>query len=246
MAGLEPQVRVYQNPEVLAHAAATLFADTSNDAIAKRGVFRTCLSGGKTPEHLYSLLAQRPYRDLISWPLLHAFWGDERCVPAEDLNNNYRQARELLLSHVPVPMENIHRVRTELDPELAAEDYALVLRRNAQPPLEWPRFDLILLGLGDDGHTASLFTGIPLDLKKPAMAVQAATANPPGWRVTLTPEVLNAGRRVVFLVQGAEKSRIVANVLYGGAETGQLPAKSIRPVDGELIWLLDQGAAANN
>jgi 6-phosphogluconolactonase len=187
------------------------------------------LSGGKTPESLYALLAGVPYRELIDWTRVHAFWGDERCVPVEDLNNNYRQARELLLAHVGVPTENIHRVRTELDPELAAEDYALVLRRYAEPPLSWPRFDLVLLGLGDDGHTASLFPGAPLEVDTPTLAVEAAPSDRSRWRVSLAPAVFNSSRRVVFLVQGAGKSKIVASVMYGKSNPEQLPAQRISP-----------------
>jgi 6-phosphogluconolactonase len=159
---------------------------------------------------MYLILAQRPLCDLVDWPQVHFFWGDERCVPPEDLNSNYRTARELLLSHVQVPAEHIHRMRTEMEPELAAQDYALVLGRSADPPLQWPRFDLVLLGLGKDGHTASLFPGASLS------PGQAAAAN---------------------------KSGIVASILYGAFEPERLPAQKIRPSDGELIWLLDAGAA---
>jgi 6-phosphogluconolactonase len=245
MAGVEPDTRVFKDPEALNHAAAALFIETANQAISQRGQFLVCLSGGRTPAGMYALLARSPYRELIDWPRLHVFWGDERCVPAEDLNSNYRQAHDLLLSHVPVPPENIHRVRTELDPEPAAEDYALVLRMNSSPPLNWPRFDLILLGLGEDGHTASLFPGSREETSRPTVAVKADLQDQPSWRVSMTPSVLNWGRRIVFLVQGAGKSKVVAGVLYGVWQPEQLPAQRIRPEDGELIWLLDAGAASS-
>jgi len=245
MAGLGPDVRVFQDPEVLSHAAAALFVETANQAITQRGQYLVALSGGKTPERLYALLAQSPYRELIDWPKLRAFWGDERCVPAEDLNSNYRQARDLFLSHVPVPPENVRRVRTELEPGLAAEDYALALRKNASPPLQWPRFDLVLLGLGEDGHTASLFPHSPLETMKPTLAVMAPGQDRSGWRVTMTPPVFNSAHRVVFLVQGVGKSKIVASILYGEPNPELWPAQRIRPEDGELIWMLDTGAAAN-
>jgi 6-phosphogluconolactonase len=181
---------------------------------------------------------------LVSWPSVHVFWCDERCVPAEDLSSNYRQARELLLSRVPVAAQNIHRVRTELDPELAAADYALTLRRFADPRLAWPRLDLVLLGLGTDGHTASLFPGSPLEATEATWAVSAPANHPGNERVTLTVPVLNAARSVVFLVHGAGKAGIVASVLYGDAQPGLLPAQRIRPDDGALIWMLDTSAAA--
>jgi len=246
MAVIGSDIRVFQDPEALSQAAAAIFAETANQAIAERGEFRVALSGGKTPERMYALLAQSPHRELIDWHRLHAFWGDERCVPPEDLHSNYRQIRDILLSHVPVPLENIHRVRTELDPGPAAEDYARVLRRNADPPLEWPRFDLVLLGLGEDGHTASLFPGSPMQTTRATLAVALQGEGRQSWRVTMTPAVFNSGRRVVFLVLGAGKSRIVASVLHGETKPDKLPAQRIQPEAGELIWMLDAGAAANS
>ena len=244
MAGIAPEVRVFTDADALAQAAATLFTETARDAISQRGRCMVCLSGGSTPSRTYALLAQGPLRHLIDWPRLLFYWGDERCVPPEDLNSNYRLAREMLLAKVPVLNENVHRVRTELGPDLAAEDYALTLNRNAEPPLRWPRLDLVILGLGEDGHTASLFPAASPPPGLAVFAVEARGAAPPGWRVSLTPEVFNSARRVVFLVQGAGKSAIVARVLYGPYEPESLPAQMIHQTDGEVIWLLDSGAAA--
>jgi 6-phosphogluconolactonase len=244
MAAVEPDVRVFLDLPALHGAAADIFVEASARATAERGRFLVCLSGGSSPSPLYSLLAESPYRDLVSWPSVHVFWCDERCVPAEDLSSNYRQARELLLSRVPVAAHNIHRVRTELDPELAAADYALMLRKFADPPLAWPRLDMVLLGLGTDGHTASLFPGSPLGAAESTWAVSAPANHPGTRRVTLTVPVFNAARRVVFLVHGTGKAGIVASVLYGDAQPALLPAQRIRPDDGELIWLLDTSAAA--
>jgi 6-phosphogluconolactonase len=245
MAGVEPDVRVFKDPEALGEAAATIVAESANQAVSERGVFLLCLSGGKTPQLLYERLARAPMRDLIDWSHVQVFWGDERCVPAEDLRSNYRLAHELLLSHVPIPAENIHRVRTELDPELAADDYSLVLQMKAKAPLKWPRFDLVLLGLGEDGHTASLFPSLPIDPEAAVMTVDPKDPQRPNLRVTLTPAVFNSGRRVVFLVQGAGKSKVAASVLYGERQPDVLPAQLIQPGDGELIWMLDAGAAAS-
>jgi 6-phosphogluconolactonase len=192
---------------------------------------------------MYAILAQPPQRDLVDWRRVHFYWGDERCVPPEDLKSNYRTARELMLGKVTVPHENIHRVRTELEPELAAQDYALTLGRSAEPPLRWPRLDLVLLGLGEDGHTASLFPGVSIAAGSAAVAVRVEGATPQEWRVSLTPEVLNSARTIVFMVQGAAKAAIAARVLYGDHQPEQLPAQLIRPVDGDLIWLLDAAAA---
>jgi 6-phosphogluconolactonase len=242
---VKPDVRIYRDLEALSTAAANLFAETATEAVADRGRFLVCLSGGTSPARLYELLAQRPYRESVPWAQLRAYWGDERCVPAEDLQSNYRQAREALLGRVPVAAQHTHRIRTELEPQLAASDYARVLRLGATPPLAWPRFDLVLLGLGEDGHTASLFPGAEMDPTAATAAVQGQYQNRPSWRVTLTPQVFNSARKIVFLVSGAAKSKIVATVLYGDSRPAELPAQRILPTDGELIWLLDTGAAAN-
>ena len=244
MAGVSPDVRVFTDAEALSQAASAIFVETSREAINERGLCRICLSGGTSPRRMYTILSDKPQRELIDWHQMHFFWGDERCVPPEDLNSNYHTARELLLSQVPVPPENIHRVRTELGPELAAQDYTLTLNRLAEPPQPWPRFDLALLGLGSDGHTASLFPGTEIEPGIATIAVDRAEAEPPGWRVSLTPAVFNSARKVAFLVQGARKAAIVARVLYGTQEPDVLPAQLIRPEEGELIWLLDSGAAA--
>ena len=244
MAKLKPDLRIFDHVEALSLAAAELFIETSIQAIAQRGRFLVALSGGNTPTELYQLLAQTPYRERINWQKLHAFWGDERCVPIGDLENNYRQAYEVLLGRVPIPPENIHRVRSELEPEAAAEDYARALKDFATPPLDWPRFDLVLLGMGNDGHTASLFPGSEVTAATPTLAVTAQYEDRPANRVTLTPLVFNAARRILFLVSGESKSETLANVLYGEYQPEKLPAQRIRPTDGELIWMVDKTAAS--
>jgi 6-phosphogluconolactonase len=244
MAGIGPDVRVFTDAESLSQAAASIFTETAGEAIQQRGQCRISLSGGDSPQRLYAILAASPQRDLVVWEKVHFFWGDERCVPSEDINSNYHVARELLLSHVGALPENIHRVRTELEPDLAAQDYSLTLNRHAEPPLKWPRFDLVLLGLGDDGHTASLFPHASFEAGQTAVAVHQSGAKPPGWRVSLTPEVFNSARKVMFLVEGAHKSAIAASVVYGAFRPDLLPAQQIRPSDGDLIWLMDAGAAS--
>lgn len=244
MENIKPDVRIFGDLASLSEAAAVLFIESSARAIMDRGRFLVALSGGNTPLKLYELLAQSPYREQVAWPNVHVFWGDERCVPPEDLENNYRQAREVLLSHVPIPTENIHRVQSDLEPETTAINYALVLKQFASPPLDWPRFDLALLGMGEDGHTASLFPGSEVNVPVPTLTVTAQYQNRPARRVTLTPIVLNAARRIIFLVSGESKSETLANVLYGEYRPEQLPAQRIRPTDGELIWLVDQSAAS--
>jgi len=243
VADFNPDIRITLDLDALSQAAARLFAETSSEAITRRGHFLVALSGGSTPARLYGLLANAPYDKQVDWPRLHVFWGDERCVPPDDSGSNYRQAQDGLLSRVPIPQQNIHRVRGELAPAEAAREYAVTLVEFPSPPLTYPRFDLVLLGMGEDGHTASLFPGSEVDLPSITEPVTAHYQGRPANRVTLTPRILNAARRVAFLVSGESKSATVANVLKGSYRPELLPAQRIRPVDGELIWLLDKAAA---
>ncbi len=246
MMNTKSNIRIFDNLESLSRGAAELFIETATLAILQRGQFLVALSGGNTPKELYKLLAQPPYCEQIDWTLIHAFWGDERCVPMEDLENNYRQAQEVLLGRVPISAENIHRIHSDLEPDAAAEDYARVLKGFASPPLDWPRFDLVLLGMGDDGHTASLFPGSEVNVPSPTLAVTAHYQGRPANRVTLTPLVFNAAHRIIFLVSGESKAQTLADVLYGEYQPEKLPAQRIRPADGELTWMVDQMAASNS
>ncbi len=243
MAAIKPDVRIFEDLDALSQAAASLFIESCASAVAVRGRSLVALSGGNTPIQLYDLLARSPYTEQVDWPHLYVFWGDERCVPPEDLQSNYRQAKDALLSRVPVPASNIHRVMSEQDCDNAAIQYALVLKSFTSPPLDWPRFDFALMGMGDDGHTASLFPGSKVEMSGPTAVATADYQGRPANRVTLTPQVFNAARRVVFLVSGESKSQTLAHVLYGSYDPVRLPAQRIRPTDGELIWLVDRAAA---
>jgi 6-phosphogluconolactonase len=243
MATVNPDVRIFADLAALSQAAAALFVDACTAAVIARGRALVALSGGGTPLKLYELLARPPYAGLVDWPHVHIFWGDERCVPPEDLQSNYRQSHDALLLRVPLPRENIHRVDGAREPDDAAIAYALTLKGFAEPPLSWPRFDLVLLGMGDDGHTASLFPGSAVEMVGATAAITAAYQGRPANRVTLTPPVFNAARRVLFLVSGESKSQAISDVLYGDFRPALLPAQRIRPVDGDLIWMLDQAAA---
>ncbi len=244
MAIVKPDVRIYEDLEALSEAAAVLFVDACAQAVQSRGRALVALSGGSTPQKLYELLAKSPYMEQVNWPRVHIFWGDERCVPPENVESNYRQATDALLSRVPIPKENVHRILGEADPPDAAMTYALTLKTFASPPLSWPRFDLVLLGMGEDGHTASLFPGSPVIITAPTAAVTAQYQGRPANRVTITPVLFNQARLVVFLVSGESKSQTLANVLYGEYDPNLLPAQRIRPVDGQLIWMVDRAAAS--
>jgi 6-phosphogluconolactonase len=190
---------------------------------------------------LYRLLAEEPYRAQIPWTQVHLFWGDERCVPPDHPDSNYRLANEILISHVPIPSANVYRVRGELEPEVAARAYEKTLQDFFCGPRT--RFDLVLLGLGEDGHTASLFPGSDAlhERERLAVAVKARYQDRPVHRVTLTLPALNTARQALFLVTGSAKAGIVQAVLEG--PEGLLPGQQIRPTAGQTVWMLDREAA---
>jgi 6-phosphogluconolactonase len=231
-------------------AAAERFVSVVTQAIHASGRFVVALAGGSTPKRLYALLATPEYADRVDWSRTHIFWGDERCVPPDDPASNYRMTREVLLDRVPVPQANIHRIRGEDEPARAAAAYEGELRETfatpAGPPSRVPgrRFDLVLLGMGDNGHTASLFPGLAAVRERERWAVAEYVAEVSMWRVTLTPPVFNAAAHVVFLVSGANKAAMLQRVLEGPSEPEVLPAQAIAPSEGTLDWLVDAAAAA--
>jgi 6-phosphogluconolactonase len=240
----KPTITIVPDADALAEAAARLIADTAAEAIDARGRFMWALAGGATPRATYATLALPPFRERVDWRRTWVFFGDERAVPPDHPDSNYRMAHETLLSRVPIPAAQVLRIRGEAgDPEVAAAEYARALagafgtRRG-----ELPRFDLVLLGLGVDGHTASLFPGSPVvrEVFRAVAAVHVTAATIP-QRLTLTLPVLNAAARVVFLVAGPEKAKVVKAVF---GERASLPGAMVRPADGELVWLLDRAAAA--
>ena len=241
---------VLQTAEALAEDAAQRFALAASDAVQSHGEFVVALSGGATPRGLYARLAAPPYVSDVPWSLVHVLWGDERCVAPDQAASNYRMAREALLDHVPIPAENVHRIRGEDVPALAAQAYErtlrTVLRTPRGPPRKTPgaRIDLVLLGLGDDGHTASLFPGaVDVPDGEPPWVVARYHVAGSLWRVTLTPVVINAAAEVLFLVSGEAKATIVRRVLEGPRRSQELPAQLIAPADGSMLWLLDAAAA---
>lgn len=235
---------VYDTPQRLAHAAAEVFAKYAADGVAARGVARIAISGGSTPKRMLALLAEEPFRSQINWEKLRLYWVDERCVPADHADSNYRMTREQLLSKVPLAEENVFRMEGELNPEDAASRYEATLRNTFRlEGAEAPAFDLVLLGMGDDGHTASIF---PNTSAIDAMGTLVAANHVPqkdSWRITLTWPVINHGRRVVFLIEGGAKAEVLREVLLGGYDPDRLPAQLIRPENGQIGLLLDAEAA---
>jgi 6-phosphogluconolactonase len=239
---MSTDIRIFKDTETLSRHAADLFMERSATAIEERGRYHVALNGGSTPDRLFQLLATE-YKDRIDWANVHVFWGDERCVPPIETGSSYGQAWEAFLSKVPIAEANIHRCKGELDPLAASNDYALTLKQFAVPPLEFPRFDLVFLGMGEDGHTASLFPGSPVEASTPTVAVTANYQDRPANRVSLTPIVFNQARTVAFMATGEKKAATLAQVLSGRYNPERLPAQRIDPKNGNVIWLVDEDAA---
>ncbi|MBZ5491520.1 MAG: 6-phosphogluconolactonase [Acidobacteriia bacterium] len=235
------EIKIAPDAVTLAREAAQEFHRAAEAAVQERGRFSVALSGGNTPRAVYSLLASEHKQ--LPWDHIHIFFGDERHVPPDHPDSNFRMASESLLSKVPIPEKNVHRIHAELDAEAAAAEYEHQLINFFHlGNHDWPGFDLIFLGIGEDGHTASLFPGS----KALSKASRRVTAN---WvekfktfRITLTFPVLNNAAEVVFLVSGAGKAQILSQVLRPG--TSEFPAQSIHPENGRLLWLIDQDAGS--
>lgn len=242
------KVEIYPDAKSLAAGAAEFLAEAISRAIVARGRCTIVLSGGNTPRETYRLLAQE-YGEKVEWQHVYVFWGDERAVGPASSESNFRMAREALLDRVPIPTENIHRIQAELGPEAAADLYEATLRAFFATPIDEdsgpaPRFDLVLLGLGDNGHTASLFPNTTALHERTRWAVAQYVEELTAWRITLTPPAINAAAEIVFLVAGKEKAVILHQVLNGPHTPDHLPAQLIKPDSVRLHWLLDADAAA--
>ena len=243
-----PHVVIVEDALAVAHAAQRLIVSAAQRAIAERGTFSIALAGGSTPKILYELLAkglpseppQLP-RWPFDWANVHVYFGDERCVPPDDEQSNYRMAFESLLSKVPLPEANVHRMVGEIIPGEAAKEYGRLLKDKFGDG----GIDLVLLGMGDDGHTASLFPHTPA-LDEPhhrcvAQFVEKSTTGE-SWRITLTAPFLNRSREILVLVGGARKADLLAEVLHGPRDPHRLPIQMIQPVNGEMVWIVDKPA----
>jgi 6-phosphogluconolactonase len=236
------EIIVRPDPRSVARTAAERFVTLGKAAVIARGSFSVALAGGRTPEEMYRHLANEEFAAHVEWARTHIFWGDERCVPPDDPESNFRLAHTRLLSNVLIPAASIHRIRGELAPSSAAEAYAAELRAFFGTP--WPRFDLVLLGMGSDGHIASLFADSAAlnETARPVVAVTAHYADRPACRVTLTAPAINAARHVMFQVTGEGKAATLQKVLEGAR--GSYPAQWIQPTDGTLTWIVDAAAAS--
>jgi 6-phosphogluconolactonase len=239
--------QVWGTAAEVAAGAAALFASAAAAAVEARGVARVAVSGGSTPKAMFALLADTgaPYFQRVPWDKLELFWVDERCVPPADKDSNYRMTSEAMLSKVPLAPERIHRIEGELEPEAAAARYEAAIRTAFRlEGAETPVFDLVLLGMGDDGHTASLFPHTEALHELGRLVVANHVPQKETWRVTLTWPVINHGREVAFLIEGAAKAEVLHDVLLGAYDPETHPSQLIRPQNGRLTFLLDTAAAA--
>jgi 6-phosphogluconolactonase len=236
-------IAIYPDIDTLSREAAQYIVRLASESIVMHGRFTIALSGGSTPRKLYSLLGSEPYRSQIDWALVEIFWSDERCVPPDSEDSNYRMARETLLSNIPIAAKQVHRMPADQpDRDVASQAYTLEMQRTFGTD-GIPRFDLIQLGMGPEGHTASLFPHQPSLHEQQRLVMPVITPKPPPPRLTFTPPLLNAARHILFLVTGADKSDAVHAVLEGEYNPDEYPAQIVRPKDGEVTWMLDTAAA---
>jgi len=235
-------ISMFDNTESASRAAADLFVLQSREAVHKRGQFQVALSGGHTPKRMYELLAQHPRPEQTPWQETQVFWGDERCVAINDERNNARMVQKILLDRVPVDVASVHPIQCAGDAKAEAVRYDALLRKHLTDAA--PALDLVFLGLGQNGHTASLFPYSPVLKETERWAAEIYIDEQGMSRVTMTPIIINAARLVVFLVFGRDKAQILKTVLEGPIDSMRLPAQLIRPVNGRIIWMVDQDAAS--
>jgi 6-phosphogluconolactonase len=236
-------IAVYPDTDALSQAAAQYVVQVAKESIVTHGRFTIALTGGSTPRKLYTLLGQEPYRSQIDWALVEVFWGDERNVPADDPESNYYLALETLLSNVPIPANQIHRAPAEeADREAAAHKYEVEIKRVFGTD-GIPSFDLIQLGMGPEGHTASLFPHQPSLHEAERLIMPVTVPKPPPPRLTFTPPLINAARHIQFQITGAEKADALKAVLEGPYQPDEYPAQIVRPPHGEVTWMLDTKVA---
>jgi 6-phosphogluconolactonase len=234
------EVHVFKSLEELNEAAANWVSLVIERILQTQARCCVLLSGGNTPKPLYQLLATPPYSLRIDWKKIHVFFGDERVVPFDDDRNNGKMAFDAFLSKVPIPVEQIHYIDTSKDPAVAAEDYARLLHQYFDNSKQ--SFDLALLGMGDDGHTLSLFPGTDAVSEKHKFVVTFLLASQQMHRISLTPGIVNRSASIAFLVSGASKSGVLKKILQQDSPSNFFPAQLIRPASGDLHWFVDQAA----
>jgi 6-phosphogluconolactonase len=238
-------LQTFADPEALCQAAAREFTLRAIEAVTARNRFFVALSGGSTPRRLYRLLSEPPFRDQVEWSRVELFWGDERCVPPDHADSNYRMANEALVERVPIPPANVHRLPAEQsDRDAAAEEYAHTMAATFDAAGSPPVFDLVLLGMGPDAHTASLFPHTAALAETGRWVAANFVPKLNAHRLTLTYPVLNRAREVLFLVAGADKAGPLFEVFAGPPDPERLPSQAVAPVQGQLVWYADAAAVA--
>lgn len=234
------EVKIFASPKKVCKSVAKEIRKISGNSTQPR--INIALSGGKTPEILFNWLAEK-YSPSIPWERIHFWWGDERCVPPEDKNSNFRMANDLLFSKIEIPEENIHRIRGEEEPEQEASRYAAEIKSNLDHRGDMPVFDLVILGLGEDGHTASLFPGQPILFEDNRICSVSEHPLTGQQRITITGNVINSANRIFFLVTGENKALRISEIMNNSEAAKLIPAYYIEPKYGSLIWFLDEAAA---
>jgi 6-phosphogluconolactonase len=240
---IHPSIRIFLSSDHLSLGAAQEFVRIVNSAIESRGVCTVALAGGETPRRMYNRLAKAPFAHAVDWTKVHLFFGDERAVPPTDHQSNFGMVDLELISHLDIPEENVHRIRGEINPEEAARRYQMELEELFEH--KEVRFDLILLGLGEDGHTASIFPRTQAVNEEHFLVCSAYVPQLESWRISLTLRTINNARRVLFLVAGARKASILDQVLNAKQASKELPATLVLPKEGTLLWMVDNNAAVN-
>ncbi len=239
---IKKNIQTFQNAEALFKAAAEFIIDAANRSVEAKGKFTIALSGGHTPEQLYSLLAEKPFSEQMPWKNTFVFWGDERCVPLNDERNNAHMAISLLLAKVDIPSSNIHRIHSALTPAAAAIEYEKEIHHFFKD--NPPAIDLILLGLGEDGHTASLLPNTEVLHETMHLVKEVLSAEQNIFRVTMTVPMINQAKNILFLITGKQKAGILKDVLNLSGSRIHYPAQLISPADGDLYWFADKDAAS--
>ncbi|HKV01852.1 MAG TPA: 6-phosphogluconolactonase [Ktedonobacteraceae bacterium] len=238
-------IAIYPDIDILSHDAAQHIVRIANESIVTYGRFTMALSGGTTPRKTFELLGSEPYSKQFNWTLVHIFWGDERCVPPESPDSNYRMAHEVFLSKIPIPAVQVHRMlASEPDRDAASQEYVEEMQRVFATD-DIPSFDLIQLGMGPEGHTASLFPHQEALHEERRLVMPVSVPKPPPDRLTFTPLLLNAARNILFLVTGSDKADALHAVLEGPYQPDEYPAQIVRPPNGEVVWMVDTAAAQN-
>jgi 6-phosphogluconolactonase len=236
------KINIYKSNEILAEELANWMCDVIGETLKNQEFFSLVLSGGDTPKALYQKLSSEEYKNKINWKRIHIFWGDERVVPFTDEKSNAGMAYKLLIDHIDIPASQVHIIRTDIQPNFAVDEYRKLL--HSQFDHTFQSFDLVLLGMGDDGHTLSLFPNSPLIEEQENWVNAVFSKKKEMYRISLMPLIINRASKIAFMVQGKTKAAVLKEVMEGSYNPTKYPAQIIKPVNGELYWFVDQAAAS--